>query len=68
MSSVEADATVWPAQRRTVGTLALVQVVGGIGNGAGLAVGALLIEDVSGAAGWAGMAVVAPSGPCASAR
>lgn len=59
MSSVEADATVWPAQRRTVGTLALVQVVGGIGNGAGLAVGALLIEDVSGSAGWAGMAVVA---------
>lgn len=49
----------WAAQRRTVGTLALVQVVGGIGNGAGLAVGALLIEDVTGSAGWAGMAVVA---------
>lgn len=49
----------WHAQRRTVGTLALVQVVGGIGNGAGLAVGALLIEDVTGSAGWAGMAVVA---------
>ncbi len=49
----------WEAQRRTVGTLALVQVVGGIGNGAGLAVGALLIEDVTGSAGWAGMAVVA---------
>lgn len=49
----------WPAQRRTVGTLALVQVVGGIGTGAGLAVGALLIEDVTGSPGWAGMAVVA---------
>lgn len=49
----------WAAQRRTVGTLALVQVVGGIGNGAGLAVGALLIKDVTGSAGWAGMAVVA---------
>lgn len=49
----------WHAQRRTVGTLALIQVVGGIGNGAGLAVGALLIEDVTGSAGWAGMAVVA---------
>lgn len=49
----------WPAQRRTVGTLALAQVVGGIGNGAGLAVGALLIEDVTGSAGWAGLSVVA---------
>lgn len=49
----------WPFQRRTVGTLAAVQVVGGIGNGAGLAVGALLIEDVTGSAGWAGLAVVA---------
>jgi len=51
--------TAWPAQRRTVGTLALVQVVGGVGNGAGLAVGALLIEDVTGSAGWSGLAVVA---------
>lgn len=59
MTSAGADAAAWPAQRRTVGTLALVQVVGGIGNGAGLAVGALLIEEVSGSAGWAGMAVVA---------
>lgn len=49
----------WPAQRRTVGTLALVQVVGGIGNGAGLAVGALLIEDITGSTGWAGLSVVA---------
>lgn len=49
----------WAFQRRTVGTLALAQVVGGIGNGAGLAVGALLIEEVTGSAGWAGLAVVA---------
>ncbi len=34
-------------------------MVGGIGNGAGLAVGALLVKEVSGSAGWAGMAVVA---------
>ncbi|MFH7321868.1 MFS transporter [Aeromicrobium sp. HA] len=49
----------WAHQRRALGTLALAQVVGGIGNGAGLAVGALLVEDVSGSAGWAGLAVVA---------
>lgn len=35
-----------------------VQVIGGIGNGAGLAVGALLVKDVSGSSGWSGMAVV----------
>lgn len=38
--------------------LSLVQVIGGVGNGAGLAVGALLVKDVSGSSGWAGMAVV----------
>ena len=31
----------------------------GGGNGAGLAVGALLIEDITGSAGWSGLAVVA---------
>ncbi|MBP2392639.1 MFS transporter [Aeromicrobium fastidiosum] len=35
-----------------------MQVVGGIGNGAGLAVGALLLKDITGSSGWAGMAVV----------
>lgn len=35
-----------------------MQVVGGVGNGAGLAVGALLVKDVSGSSGWSGMAVV----------
>lgn len=38
--------------------LSAVQVIGGIGNGAGLAVGALLVKDVSGSSGWSGMAVV----------
>ena len=38
--------------------LVLVQVVGGVGNGAGLAVGGLLIKDITGSSGWAGMAVV----------
>ena len=47
-----------PAQRRIVFVLALVQVIGGIGNGAGLAVGSLLIKHVSGSSGWAGMATV----------
>ncbi len=47
-----------PVQRRIVRVLSLVQVIGGIGNGAGLAVGALLVKDVSGSSGWSGMAVV----------
>lgn len=38
--------------------LVLVQVVGGLGNGAGLAVGGLLLKDVTGSSGWSGMAVV----------
>jgi len=52
------DASTTTIQRRIVSVLALVQVIGGIGNGAGLAVGALLVEDVSGSSGWSGMAVV----------
>lgn len=47
-----------PAQRRIVSVLSLVQVVGGVGNGAGLAVTAIIIKDISGSSGWAGMAVV----------
>ena len=39
-------------------TLAVAQVIGGIGNGAGISVGALLVKDVSGSSGWAGTAVV----------
>jgi MFS family permease len=55
---VSDTATVDPAQKRIVSVLAAVQVIGGIGNGAGLAVGALLVKDVSGSSGWSGMAVV----------
>ncbi|MEV7395875.1 MFS transporter [Aeromicrobium sp. NPDC092404] len=55
---METAPVVDPAQRRIVTVLSLVQVVGGVGNGAGLAVGALLVKDVSGSSGWAGMAVV----------
>ena len=47
-----------PFQRRTIGVLSAAQVVGGIGNGAGLAVGSLIVKNVSGSAAWAGMAVV----------
>jgi MFS family permease len=54
----ETPIAVDPAQRRIVTVLSLVQVVGGVGNGAGLAVGALLVKDVSGSSGWSGMAVV----------
>lgn len=45
-------------QKRIVSVLVLVQVVGGIGNGSGLAVGGLLVKDVTGSSGWSGMAVV----------
>lgn len=45
-------------QRRILRTLVAVQVVGGVGNGAGLAVGVLLLRDVSGSSGWAGMSTV----------
>ncbi|GAA0192209.1 MFS transporter [Cytobacillus oceanisediminis] len=45
-------------QRRTLRTLVAVQVVGGVGNGAGLAVGVLLLREVSGSSGWAGMSTV----------
>lgn len=44
-------------QRRILGALSLTQVIGGLGNGAGLAIGALLVEDISGSAGLAGLAV-----------
>lgn len=47
-----------PAQRRILGVLAAAQVIGGIGNGAGLAVGALLVRDITGSSGLAGLATV----------
>lgn len=45
-------------QRRVLRVLVAVQVVGGVGNGAGLAVGVLLLRDVSGSSGMAGLATV----------
>ena len=45
-------------QTRTLTLLAVVQVIGGIGNGAGLAVGVLLLKDVSGSEAIAGTATV----------
>ena len=45
-------------QRRTIGVLAASQVIGGIGNGAAIAVGTLIVKEVSGSSGWAGMATV----------
>ncbi len=56
------DATPIPGpeliQRRIVRVLVLAQVIGGIGNGAAIAVGSILVKEVSGSSGWAGMATV----------
>ncbi len=43
------------AQRRVVSTLVTSQMLGGVGLSAGVAVGALLAEQVSGSAEWAGL-------------
>ena len=43
-------------QRRVVRVLALGQVLGGLGVGASLALGALLVTEVSGSPAWSGMA------------
>lgn len=43
-------------QRRTVGALAAGQVLGGIGTGATVSLGSLLIVEVSGSPAWSGMA------------
>ena len=45
-------------QRRIVTVLSVTQVVGGLGNGAGIAISSLVVKEVSGSSGWAGMAVV----------
>ncbi|MFL6090471.1 MAG: MFS transporter [Aeromicrobium sp.] len=45
-------------QRRIVTTLAATQVVGSLGVGAGLTIGALLVKDITGSTGWAGLATV----------
>ncbi|ROP43110.1 MFS transporter [Pseudokineococcus lusitanus] len=43
-------------QRRVVRTLVAGQVLGGLGNGATLSLGALLLAEVSGSTAWSGMA------------
>lgn len=43
-------------QRRTVGVLSSAQVIGGLGAGAALSIGALLVKEVSGSAAVAGLA------------
>lgn len=53
------DEDVARIQRRTVRTLVLAQVVGGIGVGSSLAVSGLLAEDLSGSKTWSGLAVTA---------
>ncbi len=58
MTTTEPTAADVRIQRRIVSVLAAAQVVGGIGIGTGIAVSALLVREVSGSAGWAGMAVV----------
>lgn len=58
MTTTHQQTSATAVQQRIVRVLIVVQVVGGIGNGAGISVGALLIKDVSGSSGWAGMAVV----------
>lgn len=45
-------------QRRIVTSLAATQVVGSLGIGAGLTIGTLLVKDITGSTGWAGMATV----------
>jgi MFS family permease len=45
-------------QRRIVATLSATQVIGSLGVGAGLTIGALLVKDISGSTGWAGLATV----------
>jgi MFS family permease len=46
-------------QRRTVRVLATAQVLGGLGVGAGISVGGLIAEDVSGSTAMAGLAQTA---------
>ena len=44
------------AQRRVVAVLSAAQIAGGVGIGAAVSVGALLALDLSGSAGWSGLA------------
>lgn len=45
-------------QKRIVTVLSATQVIGSLGVGAGLTIGALLVEHITDSTGWAGLAVV----------
>jgi MFS family permease len=45
-------------QKRIVTVLSATQVIGSLGVGAGLTIGALLVKDITGSTGWAGLATV----------
>jgi MFS family permease len=45
-------------QRRIVTVLSATQVIGSLGVGAGLTIGALLVKHITGSTGWAGLATV----------
>lgn len=51
----EPHATRDPVQRRTLGILSTTQVLGGIGLAAGIAVGSLIAEDITGSPTFAGL-------------
>lgn len=44
-------------QRKVVRVLAMGQILGGIGTGATMSLGAMLVTDVSGSAAWSGMSM-----------
>lgn len=44
-------------QRKVLSVLAMAQILGGIGGGATMSLGAMLITDVSGSPAWSGMAM-----------
>lgn len=54
-AAVTTTAPVDTIQRHVVGTLVMSQMLGGVGLSAGVAVGALLAEEVSGSPTWAGL-------------
>ena len=50
------DAAALPSQRRVLSILVAGQILGGVGMGATLSLGALLAADLSGSPAWSGMA------------
>ena len=55
LTGVTSTTTRDPVQRHVVRTLVTSQMLGGVGLSAGVAVGALIAEEVSGSARWAGL-------------